>query len=215
MSFPYTHIRGGLLMPVVLCIVFNISLSAQDNPSGLIQFFKIERVANKTAINLNWGIAAKNNDSIHVIIERSADGKKFQLLEMMSLFFAVTDSNYSYTDDLPLLDSSFYRITCKTNGESSGYAVQKANFFSRPKVDINVMPNPVFNNASIMIQTEETGDINCILFDLNGKTIRTYQFRKNTFYAQHILDMYNVPKGEYILSIRGATINESKRIRKQ
>lgn len=207
--------RSGLLMPVVLCILFNVNLTAQDNASGLIQFFKIERANNKTAINLNWGIAAKSNDSVHVIIERSANGKKFQILEMMPPFFAGADSNYSYTDDLPLSDSSFYRITCTTNGEHSGYAVQKANFFLRTKVDISVMPNPVFNNATIIIQTEETGDVNCILFDLTGKTIRTYQFRKTTPYAQHILDMYNVPRGEYILSIRGTTINESKRILKQ
>ena len=56
------------------------------------------------------------------------------------------------------------------------------------------MPNPVFNNASIIIQTEETGDINCMLYDLSGKTIRTYQFKKTAYYAQHILDMYMFPK---------------------
>lgn len=198
-----------------LCILLNLTTLAQDSSSGLIQFFKIEKSTSKNAVSLNWALSAKDNDSTYVTIERSADGKKFQLLEMMPPFFAGMDSIYNYTDDLPLSDSSFYRITCKTNGQFSGHAVQKANFFSKPRVDINIMPNPVFNNASIIIQTEEVGDINCVLFDLSGKTIRTYQLKKTTPYLQHILDMYNVPKGEYILGIRGATINESKRILKQ
>ncbi|MBN8789922.1 MAG: T9SS type A sorting domain-containing protein [Terrimonas sp.] len=202
-------------LPGVLCLLFSLNLNAQDTSSGLIRFFKIEKATNKNAIHLNWAIAAKNNDSVHVVIERSVDGRKFQLLEMMPPYFAGMDSNYNYTDNLPLSDSSFYRISCTTNGQSSSYAVQKANFFSRPKIEISVMPNPVFNNASIIIQTEETGDINCMLYDLSGKTIRTYQFKKTAYYAQHILDMYNVPKGEYILNIRGTVINESKRILKQ
>jgi hypothetical protein len=77
------------------------------------------------------------------------------------------------------------------------------------------MPNTVFNNASLIINNEETGDISCTLYDLNGKFIRSYQFKKTTRYVQHILDMYSIPKGDYILSVRGNTINESKRILKQ
>ncbi len=214
MSIPCMHKRIAFFTGV-LCLLFSLNIDAQDTSSGLIRFFKIEKATNKNAVNLNWTIAAKNNDSVYVMIERSVDGQKFQLLEMMSPFFAGMDSNYNYTDDLPLSDSSFYRITCKTNGKYAGSAVQKAAFFSRPRIEISVMPNPVFNNATLIIQTEETGDMNCVLLDLNGKTIRIYQFRKTTAYAQYILDMYNVPRGEYILSIRGATINESKRILKQ
>ncbi|MCC6286842.1 MAG: T9SS type A sorting domain-containing protein [Chitinophagaceae bacterium] len=214
MTIPYLHKRI-VFISGVLCFLFSVKIDAQDTSAGLIRFFKIEKATNKNAVNLNWTIAAKNNDSVHVTIERSADGKKFQLLEMMPSCFAGMDSNYNYTDELPLSDSSIYRITCKTNGQASGYAVQKVNFFSRPKIEISVMPNPVFNNASIIIQTEETGDINCLLYDLNGKTIRTYQFKKTAYYAQHILDMYNVPQGEYILNVRGTVINESKRILKQ
>ncbi|MFT3749643.1 MAG: T9SS type A sorting domain-containing protein [Agriterribacter sp.] len=214
MSIPCLHKRIAFI-PGVLCLLFSLHTNAQDGSSGLIRFFKIEKATNKNAVHLHWAIAAKNNDSVHVIIERSADGQKFQLLEIMPPYFAGMDSIYNYTDDMPLSDSSFYRITCKTNGRSSGTAVLKSNFFSRPKIEISVMPNPVFNNASIIIQTEETGDISCMLYDLNGKAIRTYQFKKTTYYAQHILDMYNVPKGEYILNIRGTAINESKRILKQ
>ena len=59
------------------------------------------------------------------------------------------------------------------------------------------------------------GDIICTLYDLSGKYIRGYQFKKTTRYLQHILDMYSIPRGNYILSIRGNAINEFKRILKQ
>ena len=77
------------------------------------------------------------------------------------------------------------------------------------------MPNAVFNNATLIINDEGLGEISCTLYDMTGKSIRSYQLRKTTGYLQQILDMYSVPKGEYILSIRGSSINESKRILKQ
>ena len=77
------------------------------------------------------------------------------------------------------------------------------------------MPTPVFNNAALIINDESTGDISCILYDMTGKKIRTYQIRKTTIYLQQILDMYSVPKGEYVLSIQSASWQESKRILKQ
>lgn len=215
MSVSFIHKHSALLSIAVLCILLNLRICAQDNTSGLIRYLKIEKATHKNAVNLNWAIAANSTDSMHMLIERSADGKRFQLLETMPLLPAGMDTSYSYTDELPLYDSSFYRVSYKTGTQYLGYAVQKTNFFARPKTDISIMPNPVFNNASIIIQAEELGDINCVLLDMGGKTIRTYQFKKSSPYVQHILDMYNVPKGEYILSIRGATINEAKRILKQ
>lgn len=196
-------------------MLFSLSLSAQDSSSNLIKFFKVELATHKPAVQLKWTMAGEITDSVRVVVERSADGQRFHMLEKLAPFFAGADSNYMYTDELPLSDSNFYRVSYISNKGAYNSVVQKANFFSRPKVDITIMPNPVFNNASVILQTEETGDIHFLLLDLNGKTIRTYQFKKSTGYAQHILDMYNVPKGEYILSIRSATINESRRIRKQ
>jgi hypothetical protein len=185
---------------------------AQSVSSFNIRSFKADAV-NKNLVQLNWIVSCTTTDSAQLVVERSGDGISFQPLYTMS---AITDSACQYVDKLPLFDSGYYRLVCKNGSTQPVYsAVQKIKILSRAKVEISIMPNPVFNNASVIINNEETGDIICTLYDLSGKNIRTYQFKKTGQYAQHILDMYSVPRGDYILTIRGNTINESKRILKQ
>lgn len=198
--------------PFVLCLLLQAVVVAQTvNPLN-IRSFKADAI-NSNLVQLNWTVSCHAADSVQVVVERSADGVFYQTLFTM---IAIADSACQYTDKLPLSDSGYYRLVCRNMVEKPVYsAVQKIKLFSRPKIEINIMPNPVFNNASLIINNEETGDIVCTLYDLSGKNIRTYQFKKTGQYAQHILDMYSVPKGDYILTIRGTTINESKRILKQ
>lgn len=187
---------------------------AQDSlHNGILASFKAGFSGN-ASVQLSWMLISGSEDSLDFFIERSRDGIAFQPLSKITARSGETA--FRFTDNLPLTDSGYYRLAWIDISGSKGYSeVQKIQFAVKPKTEITIMPNPVFNNACLIINHEEVGDITCILFDMSGKNIRSYQLKKTAAYMQHILDMYNVPRGEYILSIRGNTINESKRIVKQ
>jgi hypothetical protein len=205
-----------LLLPGITCLLAHCTCLSQTGSTPL-QFGSFEaNLLNKNAVQLKWGFVQQGGDDIHFIIERSADGIAFQPLYKTGSSLIANETNYQYTDHVLIKDSVFYRIAVLSeNGEETFSAVRKIYLPRQSKAEVVVMPNPVFNNASLIINDEGLGEISCILYDMTGKNIRSYQLRKTSAYMQQILDMYSVPKGEYILSIRGATINEAKRILKQ
>lgn len=205
-----------LLLPGMLCLLARTAAIAQT-AGPAIRFSSFDAgIFNKNAVQLNWAIAGETSDSMHFIVERSVDGVIFQPLRKVLFLPAPAAGYYQYTDHFALTDSAFYRVAgFNEKGEAAFSEVRKILFPRKTKTEVVIMPNPVFNNATLIINDEGMGEISCILYDITGKSIRSYQLRKTTVYLQQILDMYSVPKGEYILSIRGSSINESKRILKQ
>ena len=205
-----------LFMPGITCLLAPFAGLSQTRPTEA-QFNSFEaELLNKNAVRLKWGFVQQERDNIFFIIERSADGISFHPLYKTGSSPDGNETGYLYTDHVLVRDSAFYRIAVMDeNGNQAFSGVQKIYLARRSKAEVVIMPNPVFNNASLIINDESLGEISCILYDMTGKNIRSYQLRKTTTYMQQILDMYSVPKGEYILSIRGAMLNETKRIVKQ
>ncbi|HRP56818.1 T9SS type A sorting domain-containing protein [Agriterribacter sp.] len=205
-----------LFLPGITCLLLPFTGLSQTGPAA-VQFSSFEaELLSKNTVQLKWGFVQQEGDNIHFIVERSSDGVAFHPLYKTGSSPGGNETAYQYTDHVIIKDSMFYRIAGQTgNGNETFSAIRKIHLPRRLKTEVVVMPNPVFNNASLIINDEGLGEISCILYDMTGKNIRSYQIRKTTTYMQQILDMYSVPKGEYILSIRGATINETKRIVKQ
>ena len=203
------------VLPAIACMLIHFTGLCQSGPAIEFSSFQAE-LLNKNAELLKWGFVQGENDNVSFIIERSADGSVFQPLYKTGASLFANKTGYQYTDHVVIKDSIFYRIAgTAESGKEAFSAVQKIYIPRQAKAEVVVMPNPVFNNAALIINDEGLGDISCILYDMTGKHIRSYQIRKTTIYMQQILDMYSVPKGEYVLSIRGTTINEAKRIVKQ
>jgi len=205
------HIGSAVLFPIFLVVLCAAQpCHAQDS---LVLPLRTKLV--NTAVQLNWKINFVG-DSVDFIIERSKDARRFEVLSRQRFLRPDSDNGYIFTDNFPYTDSGFYRVKWLGQEMEPVFTeVSKIDNPVQPKIELNVMPNPVFNNATLIINHEELGEIACILYDMSGKSIRSYNFKKTTPYMQHILDMYTVPKGSYILNVRGATFNESKRILKQ
>ncbi len=202
---------GTVLLPV--CLVALCTFAGHSQDSAVAIPLQVRLV--NSVIQLNW-TADPAGDSLDFLIERSRDARSFEVLSAGRLSRKAGDSSYSYTDHFPYADSGFYRVSWLGYDKNQVYTeVSGIQLPIQPKVEFNIMPNPVFNNATLIIYHEEVGELTCTLYDLTGKSIRSYQLKKTTPYMQHILDMYTVPKGSYILNIRGTTINESKRVLKQ
>lgn len=204
-----------LLLPGVICLLTPFTGLSQTGSVLQVSSFEAE-LLNKNAVRLKWELVQHGTNDLYFTIERSADGIAFYPLYKTGSSPTAHGTGYQYTDHILVKDSVFYRIAqLDGNGIRTFSDIRKIYLPARPKAEVVVMPNPVFNNAVLIVNDEGLGDISCILYDMTGKNIRSYQVRKTTAYMQQILDMYSVPKGEYILSIRGAMLNETKRIVKQ
>ncbi len=200
----------------MLCLLLSQSGLTQASLSDSLFLSFRATLSDNNMVQLHWEFASTGKDQVQFTVERSADGVVFRPLMNGNFAATQTGTGYAYSDPGFLRDSAFYRITGITgNGQSAYSEIRKVRRITNPKAEIVIMPNPVFNNATLIINAEGVGEISCILYDMTGKNVRSYLLKKTTVYLQHILDMYSIPKGEYILSIRGSMINESKRILKQ
>lgn len=201
-------------LPWLISLLVHTIGNAQDSAFVSIDSFKT--VLTNNTVHLRWQASSSAADSLRFIVERSTDGLAFRPVHTFIITELTQEGRFEFSEQLPLSDSSCYRIVCMNLlGKVIFSDIRSVSYPVQVQTEISIMPNPVFNNASLIINNDATGDISCTLYDLNGKFMRSYQFKKNTRYMQHILDMYSIPKGDYILSIRSNTINESKRILKQ
>ena len=82
---------------------------------------------------------------------------------------------------------------------------------SKPTLSFSVFPNPVGDTAEIDITIDQNADMAIRLMDIAGKVVMT----EKTYYTKgthHLsMDVSNLPKGIYILSIKGgATVREEQ-----
>lgn len=82
---------------------------------------------------------------------------------------------------------------------------------SKPSLSFSVFPNPVGDTAEIDITIDQNSDMAIRLMDIAGKTVRTEKpyFIKGTHHIS--MDVSDLPKGVYILSVKGgATLREER-----
>lgn len=79
--------------------------------------------------------------------------------------------------------------------------------------DFNVYPNPSNGNFKVKFNSEDTGDVDIMVYDILGRKIdhRTYKNQLNSF--EENLDLSQVSGGIYILSVKRANKMSSQKIR--
>ena len=79
--------------------------------------------------------------------------------------------------------------------------------------DFNVYPNPSNGNFKVKFNSEDTGDVDIMVYDILGRKIahQTYKNQLNSF--EENLDLSQVNGGIYILSVKRANKMSSHKIR--
>ena len=80
------------------------------------------------------------------------------MLSQLKLSRPKNDSGFLFIDNFPFADSAFYRVSWYSRQDKPVYSEIKGALFPvQPRVEFNIMPNPVFNNATLIIYHEELG----------------------------------------------------------
>lgn len=69
--------------------------------------------------------------------------------------------------------------------------------------DLNIFPNPASSTMNVMLTTEEAGQLTFRVSDMTGRTISTENVENYGGAMMHTLNVSNLAKGLYLLSIEG------------
>lgn len=175
-------------------------------PVTLISF-KAEKEINdqkQPSALLTWRTASEVN-SDHFVIQRSADGKRWQEIGVVSASGdRASDTDYSFVDESPMDGENVYRLKMVDRDGTFAYSsLQSLNFGSL----IAFFPNPV--KARLWIKGlvgVEAKTFRVQIWDASGRLVR----ESRSIPAEGI-DMAMLPTGIYTVGITGSNGNATVR----
>jgi len=193
--------------------VYEWMLSYSRNISGPLPVKLTDYTATPTAdgtqVEVNWTTAVEQNNK-QFIIQRSADGKEFTALDSIAPAAPSGGGHsYTYTDRTPLQGNNFYRLTqADLDGKTTYFDVLKVTIGSPTATSLRVSPNPSSGMIYLDLVSPELGSLQVVLTDVQGKTLRTWNFNKQGMSWSQSINLSNLPAGGYFIRVQGTTIRE-------
>lgn len=198
-GYYYLDITIGTARTISAPIWYKRDFNVAANNINLTTLVK----SNKTIV-LNWNaLAPQAIDDF--VIERSADGVNFTNL-------GTTKNNgvniFDFVDANPINGLNYYRIKAtETNGKfwySKTVAVPLINYAIN---SLQVLPNPVINNATLQINALQNGQAQILVKDIFGRSIYSTNTKLEKGLQTINLNTANWAKGNYIVSVSSNEIN--------
>lgn len=150
-------------------------------------------------VRLNWDVTTGSEYS-HYIVEKSADGQFFQVVDQVDS--NPNNTKYNFNDHKPFQGTSYYRI--KLFDFSGNFTVSdmvEIRFSLWPSGQYQVYPNPATDKINIMAGLPESTEARLKVVDVQGRTVKMQNISIPAgldFYDMNISDL--IP-GLYILVV--------------
>lgn len=193
-----------------------------STPSPLpVQLISFNAKKLNYVVDTEWVTASEKNNS-HFLVERSADGKKFETLGRVNGAGNSTVMNqYRFTDDKPLPGTSYYRLKqFDFDGKFSFSKIEKVEFEGSSGMNeievLSLEPNPFNETLNAVYNLPADGETLVRIMDAKGKTVYSEnEFRNSGANQFSYLDGSKLKSGIYFLLINQGNYRTSKRIVKQ
>ncbi|MDD3875126.1 MAG: ice-binding family protein [Bacteroidales bacterium] len=186
--------------------------SSEPLPLELL-FFNAECYSD--SVSIEWATATETNVDTY-IIEKSIDGSNWLTVgktkgsgtSSMQHNYYLSDQNYNN-------DITYYRLTqYDFDGQFAVFApvVVSCNI-NTSETEFSVFPNPFSNSINITFENSEGSIMEYVIYDVFGNKLIQNNFTQNDIYngIKHI-NTSLLPKGNYILKIRGNELVETMNI---
>lgn len=166
-----------------------------------VEWVSFTATSQKTGILLEW-VTGTEEDNQHFILERSQNGRDFEVVEYIE-----SQGQSSHTQYYEFLDAkaargiNYYRISQKDfSGEIETYKIIEARLAQH--IAIQIYPNPVVNDVVVDLPIIDEA-ISIEIFDVVGK--RVFQTKENANNGLLNLNLASLNTGTYILVVNTAT----------
>ncbi len=155
--------------------------------------------SNGKILNIKWKSSLDANFK-RFVVQRSLNGGTWNTIGKVRA--KAGKANYAYTDSSSS-KSSLYRIVAYDNdGNKTISRVIKSS--CTLSTTLNVYPNPVINDATVMIASAESTTMYFKLFDSRGALIKTFKTDVHPGENEVKVNMKGLARGTYILQAAGA-----------
>ncbi len=155
----------------------------------------------KTQIALDWEAASETGLAAYEI-ERSIDGEHF-----VKIGEAAPDGSpaYSFIDETAPRGLLFYRLRMRDSDGSGRFSNVVSLYFEKNPVSfINLSPNPASDFVRLQFESlEELGEVECGVFDLDGRLVRRSFFDALKGENRFEVDLSGLKSGTYLIALRG------------
>lgn len=166
-------------------------------------------------VNLKWiTLSELNND--YFVIQKSTDGVHFNDIgKVKGSGTSNTRNSYSFIDNDPVNGTNYYRLKqFDTDGKNALTSIVAVAAI----VDLNkilaIYPNPVKNNAEVILSSYRDNDITIYVYDIMGKIVQSFPYTLIKGQNNLNLDLSKLSSGIYSLTaISGNEVIKSKFIK--
>jgi hypothetical protein len=180
-------------------------------PLSLIDF---QGIAKDKQVNLSWRTSQEQNTQ-NFIIERSSSQADFSPVGSISAANnSSTIKEYSFTDKEPLQGSAYYRLKMLDKDGKSTYS-KVISVKLNKTTSFALYPNPVTSTATIMLQSQQSENIEVKVVSSDGKVLSTQKYNLVAGNNRISLDTKQLTTGIYAVFIAGKYTNEHMVFSKQ
>jgi hypothetical protein len=201
---PKTSLLPGDTIINTASIYFDFNLPVQTNTEKTVvessllpvklRAFTASRNGNQNEIE--WSIATEINIA-EFEVERSTTGRDFSKIGTIK---AAGKSDYRLSDVLPLKAINYYRLKMVDKDGTFEYGpVKSVN--NRGSFDVSVYPNPVRNNLSVKISSDQRTDITIKITGVDGRLFQTIPYSAPAGSSVKNINVNNLQKATYFLLI--------------
>ena len=199
--------------------IFGVAISAQRNAeggttegqiddiritvyySGILPVNLVSFSANKNhdAVQLNW-TTAEESGMDHYDVERSSDGRNFYPIFSIRSNNQNATNHYSFTDNSPLYNISYYRLKMTGNGGFNKYSKIISLQWSTGN-NVSLFPNPLVRGETLHISNPDKEELTIRFYNLAGKMLLSL-----TIFSDEIInESLNQIKGTLIYRVANSS----------
>jgi hypothetical protein len=179
-------------------------------------------IDNGQTVNVLWSTASElgNKD---FVVQRSTDSVTFTNLDTVAATGTATSgANYGYTDNAPAPGYNYYRLQrFDVDGDDTLYRILRVQAAGKwvslpvPSLSLTVSPNPATGLVYLQLVDSIQGTLQVSLTDMAGRVLQVSEFQKVGPVWDQTIDVSMLPRGVYVLQVRGMTTRAVQTILKE
>ncbi|MBL4716140.1 MAG: T9SS type A sorting domain-containing protein [Bacteroidia bacterium] len=193
---------------------FSLGSSSENNPLPIeLITFNAKQVGNH--VELNWSTATEINNDFFTI-ERSIDGQNVEVIgEVFGVGNSNTQQDYTFTDENPLVGTSYYRLKqTDYDGQFEYFDWVVVNADNSNKFTITqIGPNPCRGNLKINYNSPNEQMLNLTILSLTGQKIYNNNFEATAGENEiTVAEIATVQNGLYIINLSNGIYSTSDKL---
>jgi len=172
-------------------------------------------LTSESTVTISWTTTSEINNR-YFVLERSTDGARFTVVDTITATNQSSGHSYSAIDRTAGKGNNFYRLSQVDNdGKTTYFKVLNVMVPVLVKNYFHISPNPAQSVVQLDWIHPETGTMQVIISDMQGRVMRQWKFEKANPVWQQSLDISTLAPGNYTVQLKGSTVTQVQRLLKQ